>query len=271
MPGEKVKLEKEKETLLIPLYSKAMESKKARPIIVDAKARDIIEKIEYDFTQLKIPMKTQITLCIRARELDNYVREFVKKHPDGTVVHLGCGLDSRVDRVGSQTITWYDLDFPEVIQLRKKFYQETDRYRLIPSSVTDFSWMEQMGDRGGRFFFVAEGLFMYLGEHDVKNLLLKLQARFPGCQLVFDVFSSLTARNINKHPSIRKTGAEIHWGLDDARELENWHDGIVLVREKYFTESEEVEKLPLGYRLGFKLAGLFSVARKAHRILFVQL
>ena len=55
MEKEKIKLKKEKETLLIPLYCKALENKKSQPIIEDRKAIEIIDKIDYDFDQLKVP------------------------------------------------------------------------------------------------------------------------------------------------------------------------------------------------------------------------
>jgi len=271
MEKEKIKLEKEKETLLVPLYCKALESKKKTPIISDDKAVEMVSEIEYDYSQLKIPKKTYVTICMRAKQFDNYVIEFMKKYPKSTVVHLGCGLDSRFVRVDNGTVEWYDLDYPEVIELRKKFYRETDRYHLIPSSVMEFKWIDNLLSKKGPFLFLAEGLFMYLREEEVRALILKLQKEFSGCQVVFDSYSALTAKHIKHHPSIKKTGACIYWGIDDAHEIEKWNAGIHLIEEWYFTQSENISKLGMGYKFLFKLSGLFSVARKAHRILVFQL
>ena len=139
-----IKLTEVKETLLIPLYSKAAETKKDNPIIIDQKAVEIISKIDYDHAALKIPMKTHITICMRAKQFDNYVKKFLMSEPRSNVINLGCGLDSRFDRVDNGMVEWYDLDFPEVIQLRSSFYKETNRYHLIPSSVTDYNWINQI-------------------------------------------------------------------------------------------------------------------------------
>ena len=106
MKKEKIKLEKEKETLLIPLYCKVLESRKETSIITDSKAIEIVSKIEYDYTQLKIPRQTYVTICMRAKQFDNYVREFLQKYPKGIVVQLGCGLDSRFIRVDNSTVEW---------------------------------------------------------------------------------------------------------------------------------------------------------------------
>lgn len=271
MEKEKIKLRKEKETLLIPLYCKALESKKETPIIIDNKAVELVSRIEYDYVQLKIPKQTHVTICMRAKQFDNYVREFLQKYPKSIVVHLGCGLDSRFNRVDNGTVEWYDLDYPEVIELRKSFCQETDRYHLIPSSVMDLTWLDHLSGKNRPFIFLAEGLFMYLREEEVKLLILTLKKKFSGSTLVFDSYSALTAKNVKHHPSIKKTGATIHWGIDDAHDIEKWNAGIHLIKEWYFTQSEEIRKLDIVYRIIFKIAGLFPVARKAHRILVFQL
>ena len=179
MEKEKIKLRKEKETLLIPLYCKALESKKETPIIIDNKAVELVSRIEYDYVQLKIPKQTHVTICMRAKQFDNYVREFLQKYPKSIVVHLGCGLDSRFNRVDNGTVEWYDLDYPEVIELRKSFCQETDRYHLIPSSVMDLTWLDHLSGKNRPFIFLAEGLFMYLREEEVKLLFLHLKKNFP--------------------------------------------------------------------------------------------
>jgi len=270
-PKEKVLLTEEQETLLIPLYSKATESRRPNAIFADEKAQEILAHVDYDFARLKTPRKTVVTLCIRASKLDAYTREFLGEHPDGVVLHLGCGLDSRCVRVPHEQAEWYDLDLPPVIDLRRKFYPETGNYHLIPSSVTDLQWVDGIPAGGRPVLVIAEGLLMYLQEADIKALLLKLQAAFPGCRLAADVFSKVTAERVGAHPSLKQTGATIHWGIDDARDIERWSPGIRLIEEWYFSQAPEIAKLDTGYRLAFKLAGLFSVANKAQRIVYYEL
>ena len=268
---EEVRLTQEQETLLIPLYSKATESRRPVPIFSDEKAQEILNQVDYDFTRLKIPRKTAITLCIRANKLDAYTRQFLADHPQSVVVHLGCGLDSRCLRVKHENAEWYDLDMPAVIDLRRKFYPETASYHLIPSSVTDWRWLDAISAQGRPVLVIAEGLLMYLKEADVKTLILKLQAAFPGCDLACDVYSALTARRAQDIPSLKKTGAVIRWGIDDARAIQTWAPGIRLKEEWYFTQAGEIGKLGSGYRYAFRLAGLFKAANMAHRILYFHL
>jgi len=266
---EKIRLTSEQETLLITLYSKAMGCPDS--LFADEKSLEILEQIDYDFSQLKVPVGTRLTVCIRAKKIDDNVTDFLEDHPKGVVLHMGCGLDTRYTRVDNGNVEWYDLDMPEVIDLRKNFFEETDRYHMIPSSVTNLHWVETIPSQSRPVMVIAEGLMMYLTEEEVRSLILKLKESYPGCELVFDAYSKLAARSVKGHPSIRRTGAVIHWGIDDAKAVEKWGDGIRLKEEWYFTQSEAIETLAFGYRLIFKLSGLFLVARKAHRILYYAL
>ena len=227
--------------------------------------------IEYDFGQLKIPEKTAVMLRIRAKQLDVYTHEFISSHPQALILHLGCGLDSRCERVAHTGARWVDLDMPDVIELRHKFYPETETYHTVASSVSDLSWIEKISSEGRPVFVVAEGLLMYLHESDVKALILRLHQKFPGCELAFDAFSKLTADRVQAHPSLRKTGAAIHWGIDEQHEIEQWAEGIHLKEEWFFSQTPELDRLSWFYRFMFRLTRSMEVANRAHRLLYYAL
>src|SRR5512143_1161873 len=264
----KITLTPEQETLLITLCAKAQPE---NLLFFDPAARDILDRVDYDFTRLHIPYKTVVLVCQRAKKLDNATRSFLVDHPDGVVLHLGCGLDNRFERVDNDRVEWYDLDLPLVIDLRRQFYPDRERYHLIASPVTDLDWTNAVAIKDRPTLIVAEGLLMYLVEADVKRLILRLRKVFPGCQLIADVFSRLTARSAANHPSLKQTGAHLGWGIDDPREVEGWAQGIRLIEEWYFTQDPDLARLNFGYRLAYKLAGAFKMARRAHRIVYYQL
>ncbi|MBN2086693.1 MAG: class I SAM-dependent methyltransferase [Anaerolineales bacterium] len=267
-PKEKITLTAEQETLMITLYCKTLGAPKG--VFPDEEAWKVVERIDYDFKRLKVKPGTRLTIFIRAKRLDDYVRGFLAQYPDGIILHLGCGLDTRFFRVDNGRAAWFDLDLPDAIELRRKFFADTERYRMIASSVTDLRWLEQI-PRGRPVFIAAEGLLMYLTEEQVKALLLRLREAFPGCEIAFDAFSTLTARNIHRADVLKTTGATVHWGIDDPKEIETWAPGIRLKEEWTFFQSEDIQKLNLGVRLMFGLAGLFPAAAKAHRILHYSL
>jgi O-methyltransferase involved in polyketide biosynthesis len=265
---EKVTLTEAQETLLITLYSRV----KLCPagILDDPKADRLLTRLDYDFEGLKVPTGTYLTVCLRAKQMDRYVEEYLDKYPDGVVLHLGCGLDTRFERVDNGQVQWFDLDLPDVIVLRKIFFMETDRYRMVDSSVTEYGWMEEIG-ASGTVMVVAEGLFMYLQGEDVRGLFEQFHERFDNCEVVFDAFSQLTARKVGRHASLQKTGAVVQWGIDDPCEMEEWGDWLKFEEEWFFVEAEDIRLMKFGHRLMFKMAGLFETANKAQRILRVSI
>lgn len=264
----KITLNPEQETLLITLFAKAQTGSR---LFFDPIAKEILDQVDYDFSNLKVPEKTVILVCQRAKKVDAITRAFLDEMGDVLVIHLGCGLDGRFWRVDDGKVIWYDLDMPAVIDLRERFFTPHERYHTIVSSVTDLGWVSQVEAAGKAVIVVAEGLLMYLDELDVKRLVLKLQETFPGCRFVADVFSKLTARSATKHRSLQHTGASIGWGIDEPREVETWAGGIRLIEEWYFSQDPDLDLVKPVYRFMYRLAGSFKLVRRAHRIVYYQL
>ena len=179
------------ETMLITLYCRATESQRPDALIKDEKAVELVTRMSYDFErirQIKMDEADKVTVILRNREFDRYVRDFLARHPEAVVVHIGCGLDSRFERVDNGKVEWYDLDVPEVIELRKKFVGgEGARYHFLAYSAFDPAWLATLTVHRPRpFLFLAEGVFMYFEEVQVRSLVLALQEHFPGAELVFD-------------------------------------------------------------------------------------
>ena len=264
----KIQLSQEMETLLIPLYGKARMSEMG--LFRDPFAEAATEQLDYDFSKLKIQKKTQIMLAMRADIIDRLTTDFVAENPDCLILHLGCGLDARFMRLGLDACQWYDLDFPEVIEIKKALYREIDNYHFIASSVTDLDWLDRIQAPHSSVLVIAEGLLMYLHENEILALLEVMKTKFGRYTIVFDAYSKLTAKNARNHPSLRKTGATIRWGLDAPEEVEAKIQGIKHLKTVYLTNQETIQKLPASFRVIFKLAGLFKIAREAHRVFVMR-
>ncbi len=232
------------ETLLLPLYIRALESKRPDAMLRDDKAITLIEKMPIDSTWMKQMMvdeddKTYIIL--RNREFDRYAQRFLARFPQAAVVHIGCGLDSRFERVDNGQMEWYDLDLPEVIELRRKLIgAERERYHLVSCSVFDRLWLDTVKQNSHRpFLFLAEGVFMYFEEAQVKSLIPLLREHFPGAELVFDTFAPWMVRANNLRIGRTKIGARYHWGLTRGKDLEKWGAGIHLLDEWHYFDTPE--------------------------------
>jgi O-methyltransferase involved in polyketide biosynthesis len=232
------------ETLLVTLYLRVMESQRPDALIKDEKAVALVTRMSYDFDRVRqIPLSeaNRLVIILRNRELDRYAWDFLVRHPEAVVVHIGCGLDSRFDRVDNGRLEWYDLDLPEVIELRRKLIGgEGERYHLLGCSVLDNAWLEKVSPYRQRpFLFLAEGVFMYLEEAQIKSLVLTLRDHFPGSELVFDAYSPLHVWVHNLQTSISKIQLSVNWGIWHGQEIEGWGDGIRLLDEWGFFDPPE--------------------------------
>lgn len=231
MQAEPVALTQEKETLLITLWAKAGESLLPDSLLNDRFAAEAAARLDYDFARLKVDRDLMIGLAMRAHVLDGWTRDFLGRHPEALVLHLGCGLDSRVFRIDPPAgIDWYDVDYPEVIALRRQLYPERDSYHLIGSSVTEPGWIAGL-PRDRPTMIVAEGLLPYLPEEEVPLLLERLVRHCRSGEIVFDAYSPLGLKLIALQPSIKATGAALRWSLTDPAELGLQVPGLELVTE----------------------------------------
>ncbi|MDH4138731.1 MAG: class I SAM-dependent methyltransferase [Anaerolineae bacterium] len=241
------------ETLLLTLCLRAMESQRPDALIKDEKAEALAKKISddglYDFGRMRplhLSEANKLVIILRNREFDRYARDFMARQPQAVVVHIGCGLDSRFERVCSEQpdngrVEWYDLDFPHVIELCRKYLgDEGGRYHMLGCSVLDNAWLDTVSAHRQRpFLFLAEGVFMYFEGAQVKSLVLTLRDRFSGAELVFDAYSPLHVWRHNLQTSTSKINLRVQWGIWRGQEIEGWGDGIRLLDEWGFFDCPE--------------------------------
>ncbi len=244
-------------TMLLTLYARALETLSPDPILVDEKAVALRERLNplldpaadelsRKLAQGDLPPALLQTMSLRARHFDRQAEAFLGRRPDGAIVNLGCGLDTRFDRIDDGRLQFYDLDLPDVIALKRQLVAETDRYQFIASSVLDFAWMDRLAGQRP-YLFLAEGLFMYLPLADVRALVLALQARFPGSELLCEVFNAnwlqgwrqRVVQNKLQNSMAMGAGAMFQSGLRDSDEMEQWGEGLQFLDDwTYFDENE---------------------------------
>jgi methyltransferase (TIGR00027 family) len=262
-------------TSLLTLYCHAIETQSKDPILNDPKSVEMTQHLDKSLSKsgymlhqalamrkIKKPMVTHI--AIRAKRYDEYAADFLKRHPEGVVVNIGCGLDYRFPRVDNGNAHFYDLDLPEVIAVKKRFVEESARYHMLSSSVLDYGWLSEVSGHTGPFLFMAEGVFMYLPPEDVKTLVLRLQKEFPGSELVCEVFNSFWLKGPWRSMMRYKLQKEFHlgeeamfkFGVRDAAEIAGWNDGIVFLDEWSYFDSKEKKLGPM------RLMGKIDLIRK---------
>ena len=222
-------------TLLLPLWGRAVETRKQKPLLVDRTAVQIIEKIQYNFSTIAENMSeiTRLAWIVRCLHIDRTIRQFLAKHPHGAVVNIGCGLDTSFERIDNGSLQWYNLDLPDVIALRGNLIPEPERSVSIAGSLLDGDWMRQVAVRGP-VLFLAAGVLYYFSEDEIKKFLVRLAEKFPASELIFDAASPLGVKISNK--KVLEAGgmdknAVLKWGIESAKHIQTWDARITLVDE----------------------------------------
>ena len=219
------------ETMLIPLWAKAAETRHPRPIIRDPKAVEMVSRIDYDFARFEKSRLTQVGVSIRTLVLDLTAGRFLSRHPGAVLVNLGAGLDTRQDRLareGFRASRWYDLDVPQAVDLRLMFFGEDQGRRFIAKSMFDFSWMDQVREGDNPVLLVAEGLLMYFPKEELQPLFKRLQERFPGAEMLLETLAPFLVGRGRRHDSLGKMEnvPEFRWGVKNPRDLESLFPGL---------------------------------------------
>lgn len=244
------------ETALLTLYSHAFDAQDENSILNDVSSVQTThflnnelskseKKLHQQLSSGKIDKKGVVHIAIRAKRYDKYILDFCRKYPNATIVNIGCGLDNRFERIDNGKIKFFDLDLPDIIDIKKQLFDETDRYHYISQSVFDYSWIEKIPKNDT--LFISEGVFMYCLEDDVKSLFLKLQENFSGSEMVCEVFNSMWLKGWLKKIMQFKMRKELHLGKDasfksgirDSNEMESWNQGLILLDDWSYFDSEE--------------------------------
>lgn len=245
------------ESCLLTFYCHVQENRRADPILEDPLALEIASRIDPLLAASNSKLQKLIAggklleplvvhICLRAQRYDEYARDFLVRHPDGAIVNIGCGIDTRFDRVDNGRAQFFDLDLPAVIAFKKKLVNETPRYQMIASSVFDHAWMDKVkAGQPENVLFLAEGVFMYCEPDQVKALVLELQRQFPGSELICEVFNKkwlnpfmqkmIKIKLQSQYMMSRDT--MFKFGIAESREMESWHEGITLLDDWSYFDS----------------------------------
>lgn len=240
-------------TALATLFSRAQESRSAQPIISDGKAEELVDRLlpilsastnelHQALARGELESSMQVYVALRSRQFDRYARDFLDARPDGLIVNLGCGLDTRRWRLATERLL--DVDLPEMAEVRRELLEDEP----IGCSVLDPAWVQTVADQGsGPIMFLAEGLFMYLPEPELRRLVATLADRFPGSELVAEVFHSYWLQRETREQIDRRLQNQLWFGEDvrfvsglwESDEMERWHPAVRFSDEWSFVDENE--------------------------------
>ena len=248
-------------TLYIPLYGKALVS--GRKIILrDPKAEEIWAEEGFSLKGKSKSKWLAYYMSMRAAAFDRWVQKKMEEQPNAVMLHLGCGMDSRAVRVDHGGQLWFDVDFPDVIEQRKRYFRETESYRMVGADVMEENWLDEIS--GSSAIVVMEGISMYLPEAQLKNLLDRLCARFETVSLLMDCYTTFAAKASKVKNPINDVGVTQVYGLDDPKILQT--DALRFVAEREMTPADLIAELPKGEQWIFRKLYAGGIAKKLYRL-----
>ncbi len=247
-------------TLYIPLRGKAYVSSQGI-LLSDPYAEAIWEAQKFPLKGKSATKWLAYSMGIRAAVFDRWLSEQFAKCPDAVVLHLGCGLDSRCRRVKTEN-AWFDVDFPAVMDERKRWFPETDSYHMIASDLRE-DWLGSLP--GGTAIVVMEGVSMYLTREERRSLLNKLAGHFSEVRLLMDTYTTFAAKATKYKNPINDVGVTQVYGFDDPQELESG-TGLAFLLEHDMNPNWLVSQLPRKDQRLYRLVYGGKMAQKICRL-----
>jgi len=261
------------QTAFLTVYARALDSRWRRPILGDRLADEVVGRIDYDFAGLGVQASVVCQTALRAKMLDDRVRDFVHKHHDAVVVDLGAGLDSGFYRVDPpRSVDWYSVDLPGILALRDEALPTNPHSHSVPVSLAEKHWPETIpGDRPT--MLIADGLFAFLPEPVIVGIFRRITDHFSTGEFAFNDYGRIgwvSKLAIKLYPQKMFKDVGSQWGyagFKDAHHPETWNPRMRLVEEASLAYEPEVDLFPGWIRVATKLSGKCKTGARKARIL----
>ena len=229
------------ETLIIPLFGRMICSEHFPHLFSDPEAKRICDSLDYDFSEKRRKMESAaglfgaIEVAQRQYDMRSEIEAYLAKHPMAAVVNLGCGLDDTFQKTDNGLCRGYNIDMPDVINIRNELLPAKEREENIGCDLNDHDWMDRIDVSRGAVFFAA-GVFYYFKTETVKNLFTAMAEHFPGCVLVFDSCNRRGTKMMTKTwlKEAKITDVSAFFSLEDEQELKKWNDLFLSVSSKSY-------------------------------------
>ena len=251
------------QTLYIPLYGKALVSRQGI-LLSDRKAEEIWEKEGFPLKGKSKSRWLAYYMAMRAAVFDNWLTAQMHAQPESVVLHIGCGLDSRCERVGCKGHPWYDVDFPDVIAVRRQYYSESEFYHMLAGDARESAWLAAISGNLPAIV-VSEGISMYLEPEALRGFLRNLGGHFPAVRLLMDCYTVRGAKMTKLRNPVSEVGVTETYGIDNPQALTQG-TGFALAGEPDMTPPELIAALPGTEQSIFRSIYAGSISRSMYRM-----
>lgn len=248
-------------TLYIPLYGKAYVSRKGI-ILHDPKAEAIWASEGFPLKGKSKSKWLAYYMGMRSAVFDRWLKAQMTADPTAVILHIGCGMDSRCLRVGDRGHLWFDIDFPDVIWERKRYYSESAEYHMLDADIRSEDWLSRIPSGNG--IVVMEGVSMYLTPEELIQAMGRIASHFTAVSLLLDCYTVFAAKASKVKNPINDVGVTQVYGMDDPKLLRK--SGFSFVKEHTMTPEDLIDRLPRVEKGIFRGLYAGSIGKKMYRL-----
>ena len=228
------------DTLFVPMLGRIYASENFPEILFDKKAMELKERLPENLKGKDT--QTQYTFmasAVRSTNMDRYIKDFMKRNPEGIIVQLGCGLETTFFRDDNGRNIWYEVDLPDVINYRKELIGTSERDRVIAADAFGEDWIKEVRRNHPTepILVTASGLFYYFEEDKVVGLFRKL-AGYGKIELLFDTVNHSGMKRMSKYmKQVGHEDAKMFFYVDDGQVLAKAIGGQLKKEEPYYAHT----------------------------------
>lgn len=255
------------ETLFVPLRGRIFASNNYPHILYDKKALEITDKIPQEY--LDTSRESEYTLlasAIRSRNIDDVIKDFLERNPEGTIINIGAGLETAYYRNDNQKAVWYELDLENVIEFRKNVLGNEDNDRMLAYSMFDYEWIRKVkSETSAPYLVISSGVFYYFKMNEVLDLLNNLN-RLEDVEVVFDCVSKTGMKFTSKYmKQLGKEDASMYFYVDNPYDLiENVENASLIKSYDFYNNINDKSNMKFMTKISMNVSDIFHMVKMIH-------
>ena len=257
------------DTLFIPLTARVNISKKFPEYFYDEKALEMESLISGKQIEKKSSEYSMIASVARYYNLDEMAQSFIDKYDLCNIVNLGVGLETSYYRIDRKNALFFEVDLPEVIELREKYLEVQENEKFVKGDLFKLSWCDEL-DTTLPTLLIVSGVFQYFHEVDILKFIWDVKNRFSNAELMFDATNKFGIRYTNFY--VKRTGnasAMMHFYVEDAEEFAKKAKSRLIETRPFYTDARKILNGKVG--LYTKISMMIADRQKNAMILHLKI
>lgn len=228
------------DTLYIPLVARIYASEKFPNYFYDEKALSLKPYIPTNLIEKNASEYFHMASVCRQDVIDKKIIKFLEENENCNVVFLGAGLETAYNRINNKKANFYQVDLPNVIEIRNRILGNAENEKLISVDMFTLEWTKEI-DTELPTMIAVSGVYQYFNKEKIVEMVKKMKSLLPKGELVFDATNTKGLKIANRY--VKKTGnvnAQMYFSIDNVTEFTELTDTKLIDVQGFFARSLKI-------------------------------